>query len=523
MPSSGGVRALSAATTLDPSLTAFECQQHSLLSRLLGRRADVDSPGSQCSSEASPFSTLPADPLATPRFNLGGGAHDPAAAAAHQQRSPHPPQGPAFTDDIRFVSADDRTNSYQFSAGSTASSSSDQQRIGRRHERLRTRRASRKSSPLKRPAISDEDDEEEGASNESPQESRATTDSEKARAAFDPDRWMKEFDPQTFVPKPGATPVAKSGSPTRRPSSKRRVRSVKPTMGNAGLADDSGSNSSASGDDSESRSASGPPTNNMSDLNSPSAMDIDEEPPVPAATASSQVPPPYPPQSSGSNGARNIPVEPSRPDWRAGDAGAGARADVGASPPCVPPHPPHPPHAHAHGPSEDSEEFRATFADFRNVAPFAPEGTGLDSVGDLKSTLPFETQASARIPIARKPVAAPQEVPLPPAPQCPPPPVPVDGPVRPTWPAWEMYVRLFETYMGQWDEFNEFMVTHFFDRAKAQREHGYAFLRAAGDGNLHDYAAGVRQDIIVREKWLAACVEHEKRVNEFVAFRAKMA
>jgi hypothetical protein len=235
-------------------------------------------------------------------------------------------------------------------------------------------------------------------------------------------------------------------------------------------------------------------------------MDLDDEPPAKTVPAPASAPSPA--TTSGSNGARNIPVEPSRPDWRAGDASA-VRTDLGAGP-----------HAPTVGPSEDSDDFRASFADITNVAPFAPAGTGLDSLNDLKTGLPFETQASTRVPLPRKPVV--KELPFPPVPQAPAPPTPIDSSARPPKVVLDAYLQAFEVYMRQWDGFNDNVVAHFVARAEERMKKGYNMLRTIGDGDIQDYTTSVAQDVIVRQKWTAACVEHEWRMREFMAFREKM-
>ncbi|KAL2754280.1 hypothetical protein ACRALDRAFT_2028735 [Sodiomyces alcalophilus JCM 7366] len=340
-------------------------------------------------------------------------------------------------------------------------------------------------------------------------------------ARFDAQGWSEQFGPQVFAPQP---PRGASSSPTRSSrSSPRKHRTVHPTMGTAGVGREDGrgkegnGNGSGSGSGSSSGSGSGsgsdsqtrPPDGVPAASDSPMAMDIDP-PSANASTADAAEPKPT---------ARNIPVEPSRPEWRSGDAKGmqdGGQANGEQKPSSKP----------NVGGSEDSEEFRATLADLKNVAPFAQPATGLGSFNDLKSTLPFESKASDQIPITKEKQSS-QELNFPPVPQAPtPPPTLAVSGLKPTLPAWQKYLVDFQNYMQRWDAFTVQVTEHFNARKeqvlRAREGHGYSFLAAQSDSGIEEYLDWVRQDQGVRRKWTAACEAHEERVREFLVYRQRM-
>uniref|UniRef100_A0A8H7NPC0 Uncharacterized protein n=1 Tax=Bionectria ochroleuca TaxID=29856 RepID=A0A8H7NPC0_BIOOC len=244
---------------------------------------------------------------------------------------------------------------------------------------------------------------------------------------------------------------------------------------------------------------------NPAAVDSPQAMDIDppQEPVVEQAPV---------------HEARNIPVEPSRPEWRPGDFGARAgSAGSKKSPETTV-------NANAAG-SEDSEEFKASLADLSKVAPFAQQASGLKSFKDMKDHLPFESKASDEVfdkgdkDITR--LAFPQ-IPVAPRPS---PSFAVEG-IKPTASAWQKYAAEFETYLRQWSEFNSSVIDHFEARRSnlvaSRAANGYDFLRARGDEGCAEYLKAVSQDNDVRRRWNEACENHEERLREFMTFRAKM-
>ncbi|UPK96134.1 hypothetical protein LCI18_007069 [Fusarium solani-melongenae] len=437
------------------------------------------------------------------------------------QTSPDPGRfARSSTDDINTSFAEDEdATGWQFNAGGAEQGSPTK-------PRSQAGRGGRRS-PKKRPTLNRTDTSSVPSESERPE-------SGKPESAFNPEGWSDKFGPQTFVPQPSQS---KSVSPTRsnRASSKKPKASKKPS--HSALVDDSSSDEEVF--EWRGRKGQEPPV-----AESPQAMDIDSPPastsvppprppkiltPQPAPTTPS--PQPKPPVAQPSqptepvpavgtapvfNGPRNINVEPSRPEWRPGNVDNVNGKDK----PVEIPRKPVNPNLNNVG-SEDSEEFRASFADLRNVAPFAHQSSGLKSFADMKDNLPFESKASADVSITL-PKVHPLRFPSPPvAPQLP----AVNG-AQPNVTSWEKYVKDFENYMRLWDTFNSQVVDHFATRkahiARTREEKGYSFLEARGDADVQEYYNWLEQDMDVRRRWSAACEEHEHRFREFVAFRMRM-
>lgn len=306
-------------------------------------------------------------------------------------------------------------------------------------------------------------------------------------------------------------------------------------------------------DDSESEATPGQQRGER--LASPVAMDIDSPSPQPVPTydMSSNA------ASSGAtnaseagasvqtgaakaqaNGARNIPVEPTRPEWRAGNAEAATGAAAAAAAAAVVDG------AAAAtskagvndvGGSEDSEEFRASLADIRNMEPFAEPtsgihghaGAGLGSFGDLRSHLPFESKAApVGVPPAPRPAGRRKTIsfPKPPTAPHPPPTLAVPG-LQPTAAAWDRYVSDFRHYMLAWTAFNNLCVDHFQARRNEvevqRRRHGdFSWLTDVDNEGINHYLDWMDQDQEVRARWSAACDGHDLNVRQFMAFRERM-
>lgn len=318
-------------------------------------------------------------------------------------------------------------------------------------------------------------------------------DSETTAEGFNARGWSNKFGPQTFVPQ--RAPSA-SASPTRATrTNSRRAKTTKPTAGTAAVVDDSD-------DDIYEWNVRKPQTQGVS-VDSPQAMDIDSPPAVPP---------------SRTNSARNIHVEPSRPEWRSGDVHGRAgnstpnNADKEEKSP-----------TNAGG-SEDTAEFRASLADLKNVEPFTQPKAGLKSFGDLKDNLPFESKASGDVGTKySKP--GPLVFPTPPTGPRLPPTVAIDS-VTPSTGSWERYLQEFESYMREWETFNQLVVDHFATRnshiARIRASKGYAFLGARNETDVQEYFSWVQQDNDVRRRWNAACDMHEERFREFMMFRERM-
>lgn len=434
--------------------------------------------------------------------------------------TPSPPRTSKFrkstsADGINTTFVEDESSAtWQFSAGSGDNNppplnrSQSDSRAGRR-------------SPIKRRPVPSSTVPDSGA--QAPQN------------GFDAESWNSMFGPQTFAPPP-ATPKT-SVSPTRqgRSTTRKTTRTTRPLAGNAAIVEEYSEEEERyvwTGRKKDPKPAT---------VDSPQAMDID--PPLTASPAAVHTPTPPPPGAASSAAtpattfsatppatqphpqphphahptvARNIPVEPSRPEWRPGNVtGLGQAFEQAEERKHIP--------VNLQG-SEDSEEFRATFEDLKNVAPFAPPKTGLKSFTDLKDSLPFESKASSELHLD-VPQAHPLVFPEPPVAPRLPPTVAVDG-VKPNVASWSKYLEEFEGYLRLWDMFNSQVVDHFATRKSnilhTRASKGYSFLAARGDADVMEYHNWVEQDNGVRRRWLAACEEHEVRFREFMAFREKM-
>lgn len=349
---------------------------------------------------------------------------------------------------------------------------------------------------------------------------------------FSAGEWSEKIGSEHFAPQPSHSA---STSPTRRQNSRKTKPAnvnVKATTGTANMVDT---------DENEGwreipRSQPGAvPTS----TDSPIAMDIDSPP---AETTD------IPLKTPQTNGARKIPVEPHRPDWRAGDVNSVPPKTADPPPNASPAKRPFsektstqstsspasaPTLAHQfpvhNGGSEDTEDFRTNLSDLKKTEPFASAApTGLKSFADMKSTLPFESQPSEQIPIERQSSSKPTslEFPIPPVAPRLPPTVPVKS-IRPNIAQWRKYAQDFYNYMDKWEMFNAKVVEHFSTRQKnftgRRQQHGPSWLDSPQDGhNLEDYLTELQQDQEVQRKWNDACNAHRDRVREYMEFRDRV-
>ncbi|KAK4229923.1 DnaJ-related protein rsp1 [Podospora fimiseda] len=319
-------------------------------------------------------------------------------------------------------------------------------------------------------------------------------------SGFDAATWEAHIGPELFEPKPT---TRTSVSPTRPIRPMKKARPVRMTAGTAGVVDDG----STSGED---RAQSAGP--NISGSRSPNAMDID---------------PPHPESSSQpqpvANEPRNIPVEPTKPEWRAGNGIANPIISPGGGVPLDP----RPAggvklpklNLNAAG-SEDTEDFmRPMFEEFKNVEPFNQKATGLNSFADLSTNLPFQSKPSSRAPIAHE-----KPAPL----VCPPVPQPPKAGVGLTMtaaklnsPAWATYAQEFQAYLVKWSEWDKQMISHFNARQTQHEKFGFAWVvSGTGDSQAEkDYMIAQELDKPIRQKWLAAHDAHEIHVKQFQQLR----
>ncbi|GAW20174.1 hypothetical protein ANO14919_096710 [Xylariales sp. No.14919] len=410
----------------------------------------------------------------------------------------HKPFSRNSTENIntRFVD-DEMLEDWQFKAGSASANEAAAPSRPRPPSRTRPTRR-----PLSKPPLPARASQVQPAQ-EMPDETKA------GNQGFSAGVWNEQIGPQHFEPQ---STNSASTSPTRRANS-RRSKSFKMTAGTAAVVDE---------EDSEwyqdaPQPSPGPPPM------MPDAMDID----TPPAEKAKPIPKP-----AEVNSARTYFAEPHRKDWRAGDVNGVASKSAGPTTSLngtkgdfsetkraqsatekVP---------SQHLGSEDTEEFRTTFSDFKKVEPFMdPSPSGLKSFADLKSTLPFESQPSEQIPLEIKPPVGLLEFPIPPvAPRLPPTVSVLE--VRPNMPTYRKYIQDFYSYMEKWEVFDDKVLTHF-----ATRQAEFKSRRSRRGANwledgASEYLTEIDQDLDVQKKHHHACAEHRKRIAEFMEFRDRV-
>jgi hypothetical protein len=405
---------------------------------------------------------------------------DPNSPAQHARFA----RNSADNINTRFVAEERGGANFQFSAG--AAGAADDSFLRAKH------RARGHQSPLRN---------ESTASAESVNGAQQT-DAGKKQGDFVPEQWKEAFGPHIFEPPQPGKPQT---SPTRPIRPIKKPRPVRMTAGTAGMVDDD----ETSGED---KARLKTPASGINGSRSPNAMDIDTPPPEPAAEAGQ------------ANGVRNIPVEPTNPDWRAGNVdanGAPAEPKLGANlkMPNININP------NSAG-SEDTEEFlssRPIFSEFRNVEPFAQKPSGLNSFADLSSNLPFPSRASTKIPLAREHDNKPKQLDIPSPPTAPRAPASLCIPgAKAGSQAWVTYVREFEAYLSAWLEFNRRVTDHFAARQKLNEKSGTGWVDASGEGGCMEYLRALEEDRFVRQKWMAACEAHELHFREFLGVRERV-
>lgn len=450
-------------------------QLHELINSKKRCHSFVQTSPDSSSGKASPPKKR-ADEDATCRFGMTAD-DDTFTPTSEQQRFM---RKSADNINTRFVGDNFSANDWQFNAGK---GDEDAFLAAKRRAARATRRGTQ--SPKKsRLNMSQETASDPQLSSQSQMES-----------AFDASQWTEKIGPEAFVPRP--PPRNASASPTKPNRPIKKAKAVRMTAGTAGLVDEA--ESSSSEDKTRPGTAMGSPDNTVpATTDSPIAMDIDPPPPESEKA------------STGPKVARNIPVEPSKPEWRAGNA-----AGVGTTEPTTPTDP------NRMG-SEDSSDF--LFSEFKNIAPFAPQAGGLGSLGDLKSSLPFESKAAPRLAVEKE---ASKPLPFPACPKSPrPPPVLAVPHLKPSQDSWAKYVQDFHRYMEQWADFNAQVTDHFVARKnliiESKKLTGFSWVEARGDAGIRKYLQWCEEDKVVRQKWMAACEAHELRVREFLKYREKM-
>ncbi|KAI0888912.1 uncharacterized protein GGS22DRAFT_196697 [Annulohypoxylon maeteangense] len=490
-----------------PSLLSFEEIQKHHVARLINGRAMSNKRTSSTSSKSSSGNSQ--DPIAEKKLKIGAdpayssfnfsAASDEAFKGTGKERLSKP-----STDSINTKFSEDwdeLPEELKFSAGTASTNGPQTPTKGRPQSRSRSRRQTPKTRPAepeRMPSMP------EGLGNA-------------AGTGFSAGEWSDKIGSQHFVPQSSRSV---SSSPTRRTNLK-KGKPVKMTAGTAGLVDEDESDGYHDAQSTSSGSA-------QANADTATAMDIDSPPPQKVDET---------PKAPQTNGARKIPVEPHREEWRAGDVN-GVRTKS-ASPvrdgipakrpyaqttaPQAAPIPVSKPFAAQHGGSEDTDEFCTTFADFKKVEPFVnPSATGLKDFSDLKSTLPFESKPSEQIPLEREQPSkwSPLDFPSPPVAPRLPPTVVVPG-IQPNKALFRKYSQEFYQYLDKWEIFSSRVMAHFSTRQdlyRQRRQHlGLAWLETPS--GARDYLLELEQDQAVRVQWSSACADHEAKIREFMTFR----
>ena len=378
---------------------------------------------------------------------------------------------------------DQQNSAFQFTAGSPDTAETP----------LRRSRSSgfigRKGSPAKRPRPAAESAERSPVVEDSP------------NVKFDPKDWS-DIGPQAFIPRPSertqVSPTRNARSTLKKSTTSRPASNTRhPTVS------DEVEEPAANANIKPTRSR----TSGVGGVDSPLAMDIDSPPRTMFST---------PTQPAAR--ARAMPVEPSKPEWRAGKPSEGkAKVDAASAGTRSTLKP-------TTGGSEDTDEFRATLSELKNVPPFVPQGTGLSSIGDLKSSLPHTSLPSENIPIKperKQPRVL--DIPQPPVAPIFPAQLGANG-IRPTPDIINTYRRAFDTYQSLWSAYNHIMVGHFKERQKQIAEAAASTRKDIGaeKQRIREQKEWARQDREVRRRWSEACDNHERQLEIHHSLLEKM-
>ena len=400
----------------------------------------------------------------------------------------------------RFVAEEKPSDGFEFNAGGDTTGDA----FMRAKQRSRSTPRGRQSPLRTGTSFATSGDSGENAGQHATAVPEPTPEAAPKPSGFNPEEWAQKFEPHHFVPPPVNKPVA---SPTRSRSS-RKTKPVLKTAGTAGLVDEE----DTSGED-KTRPSSGAddPIPGPSFCPSPNAMDIDT---------------PTPPgeHETSSHGARNINVEPSKPEWRAGDVNGvkpGESSKVGSGLK----QPPFAPSLKPMG-SEDTDHFtRPLF----NALNSMDKASGLGSFNDIKSNLPFKSQASAKLHLDGNKAGhhhQAQTVKVPKPPQAPKPPAALAvASLKPGGAAWTQYVKDFDRYAAEWETWNRALVDHFSARQaknEIRRQKMGSWVDAVGDSGIQENLDNMEMDRLIRQSWMLAWERHEQQVREFYKHKQRM-
>lgn len=343
---------------------------------------------------------------------------------------------------------------------------------------------------------------------------------------FSQDEWKQTFSDgswtslapqaarQTSPIRSGASGGARKQSQGRRPSraSNRGTTTAKPQQPNVVHEDDD--------ETVDVGNATGIAENGTTFVDDGDAMDIDNTPPAghqtPQATEASTL--------ASEQGARLYSVEPSpwRQQQEEKQVNGSHRKTSSASRRAQ----------RASADASDGTKLNTSLDDLRNVAPIAKsaDGGGLQSLSDIGSTLPFQSQAATTLPSH---ISVPQSFDIP---KIPAPPL---EPQRLTKASWHTYAEDFGAYLKHWHIYNDTMLQHFLSReriAEWRFMNGTAWLEATGDtiggtgpsgmlqgpSGFGSYLANVREDERTREGWNLGCEKYTEAVKGFEKVRERV-
>lgn len=360
-----------------------------------------------------------------------------------------------------------------------------------------------------------------------------TTDSEPISSPggtkFTAEEWARTFKPQNFAPPPypsggtTARPPLRTARRSRTGSSATRPTNTTRTAGNSAMVDEDESSESPLEMGRRTTQPAATPSANHSvpsaGADSPNAMDIDPPLDQQSDTPKAGRQNGFTASKDSANEARNVPVEPSRPEWRAGDASGSDVPPVAPKQPDLPPRSGNVDSRRRTTKSADEEDFKTNFEDLKNVEPLRHPATGLQSFNDLTSTLPFPSRAASTLTIPRNFSSGELDLPNPPrAPMVP----PVANATRPSKSSWDSYLVAFKAYMAEWDIFNTKMIIHFVARKNQVDAMKPGWLEAFGDSDLDKYREGMIEDFKVRLHWDVACEKHQDAIGKFQLFKGCM-
>ncbi|KAF2465534.1 uncharacterized protein BDR25DRAFT_360476 [Lindgomyces ingoldianus] len=179
-----------------------------------------------------------------------------------------------------------------------------------------------------------------------------------------------------------------------------------------------------------------------------------------------------------------------------------------------------PPKARAASESGTTSPTFDGLAGIANVEPFLPStkvnGEALDGLGDLKSTLPFESRASS-IPATKANKATRLQTPR--VPEAPHPPDTLDASALTT------YLNKMEKYVKAFNKYNQVMIEHFVARQVEARQLPEHFINRRGEPSnkpgLESCTRWAKQDAEVLQTWSNSQVMHSLALEKCKEVRAK--